>query len=95
VNPEGFLRDILAAPGRLAGLLDEYERPGSPLAGLGDARGIRRVVFIGMGSSRFAAVAVAAQLRSRGFDAVAELAAHTPETLPPRPGLTILGQTAE
>jgi len=31
----------------------------------------------------------------RFCDAVAELAAHTPETLPPRPGLTILGQTAE
>jgi fructoselysine-6-P-deglycase FrlB-like protein len=74
VSPDGFLRDILVAPERLASLLDAYDGPSSPLAELADAGAYRRVVFIGMGSSRFAAVAAAALLRSRGVEAVAELA---------------------
>jgi fructoselysine-6-P-deglycase FrlB-like protein len=74
VNPDGFLRDILVAPKRLAELLDAYQGSSSPLAALAGGTAARRVVFIGMGSSRFAAVAAAARLRSHGVDAVAELA---------------------
>jgi len=99
VNPDGFLRDILIAPERLAGLLDAYEGPSSPLAALGDGDAVRRVVFIGMGSSRFAAVAAAAHLRSRGFDAVAELASTGSSTRPSADilavGISASGRTAE
>lgn len=99
MNPDGFLRDILVAPERLAALLDAYEGPSSPLAGLADRGGIRRVVFLGMGSSRFAAVAAAALLRSRGLDAVAELSS-TGSPTPPSPdtlavGISASGTTAE
>jgi len=99
VNPDGFLRDILIAPERLAGLLDAYEGPSSPLAALGDGDAVRRVVFIGMGSSRFAAVAAAAQLRSRGLDAVAELASTGSPTRPSADtlavGISASGNTEE
>ena len=71
---DGFLRDILAAPDRLEGCLDAYAGSAA-LGALGDAR---RVVMIGMGSSRFAALPAAALLRSRGVDAVAELASTGP-----------------
>ena len=99
MNPDGFLRDILAAPERLEALLDAYEGPNSPLAGLGGAGALRRVVFIGMGSSRFAAVAAAAQLRSRGVDAVAELASTGSPTRPAADtlavGISASGRTEE
>jgi len=82
VNPEGFLRDVLVAPARLEALLDAYEGPRSPLAELAGEGGFRRVVFMGMGSSRFAAVSIAALMRSRGVDAVAELASTGSPTRP-------------
>jgi glucosamine 6-phosphate synthetase-like amidotransferase/phosphosugar isomerase protein len=57
------------------------------------------VVFIGMGSSRFAAVAAAAQLRSRGVDAVAELASTGSPTPPSADtlavGISASGRTGE
>jgi glucosamine 6-phosphate synthetase-like amidotransferase/phosphosugar isomerase protein len=100
VSPDGFLRDVLAAPGRLEALLDTYENADSPLASVPPrALGCRRVVFVGMGSSRFAAVPVATLLRSRGLDAVAELASSgrptppTPETL--AIGISASGATPE
>ncbi|MGH3065843.1 MAG: SIS domain-containing protein, partial [Gaiellaceae bacterium] len=82
MNPDGFLRDILVAPERLAALLDAFDESGSPLAALDDPAAFRRVVFIGMGSSRFAAVSSAALLRSAGVDAVAELASTGCPTRP-------------
>ena len=100
MNPDGFLRDILVAPERLSALLDAYEGSSSPLSDLTErAPRSRRVVFIGMGSSRFAAVAAAALLRSRGIDAVAELAS-TGSPTPPSPetlavGISASGKTAE
>ncbi len=100
MNPDGFLRDILVAPERLAALLDAYEGSSSPLAALTErASDSRQVVFIGMGSSRFAAVAAAALLRSRGVAAVAELASTGNPTLPSREtlavGISASGKTAE
>jgi fructoselysine-6-P-deglycase FrlB-like protein len=75
MNADGFLRDVLAAPARLERLLDAYGGGESPLAALAsDLLTRRRVVLLGMGSSRFAAETAAALLRSRGVDAVAELA---------------------
>ncbi|HJS50146.1 MAG TPA: SIS domain-containing protein [Gaiellaceae bacterium] len=94
MNPDGFLRDVLAAPERLASALDAYERPDSPLAGVtGLMSSPRRVVFVGMGSSRFAAVAAAALLRSRGTDAVAEYASAARPT-PPSPDTLVVGISA-
>ncbi len=95
MRPDGFLRDILAAPGRLEACLDGYA--GS--TALDDVADARRVVMIGMGSSRFAALPAAALLRSRGVDAVAELASTG---LPTRPaadlvaiGISASGSTPE
>ena len=100
MNPDGFLCDILVAPERLDALLDAYEGASSPLAALTErASRSRQVVFIGMGSSRFAAVAAAALLRSRGIDAVAELASTGSPTRPSREtlavGISASGTTAE
>jgi len=89
VKHDGFLRDILAAPERLAACLDAYDGP-STLDDLVDAR---RVVLTGMGSSRFAALPAAALLRSRGVDAVAELSSTGLPT-PAAPDLLVVGISA-
>jgi glutamine---fructose-6-phosphate transaminase (isomerizing) len=78
MHPERFLDDVLGAPGSLRTLAAEYA------GGLGVAIGGRRVVFLGMGSSRFAAMTVAAGLRATGVDANAEMAS----TGSPQPGST-------
>lgn len=94
MSADGFLRDVLAAPERLATLLDAYSTPGSPLQGIeSHAREARRVVLLGMGSSRFAAETVAARLRARGVDAVAELASTGAPTAP-RDGTLVVGISA-
>jgi glutamine---fructose-6-phosphate transaminase (isomerizing) len=66
-----FLDDVLQEPETLERVLDVYEGSGSPLRAL-ELAGIRRVRFIGMGSSRFAALPVASLLRALGIDAAAE-----------------------
>ena len=80
MNPEGFLADVLAEPETLrtvaaayadARLLDELPSAGP-------------VLFLGMGSSRFAAGACATALRARGIDAYAEHAS-TGQPQPPSP----------
>ncbi len=97
MKPEGFLRDILAAPERLAAVLDAYAEAASPLGALPPT--VRRVVFIGMGSSRFAALPAAALLRSRGFDAVAEYSSTGLRTAPSADtlavGISASGGTSE
>src|SRR5690348_9367807 len=66
--PGLFAADVLAAPGTLAG----------PAPGLESIRTMaeraRRVLFVGMGSSRYAALDAAALLRAHGVDAAAEIA---------------------
>ena len=62
---EAFLADVLTEPETLGALLDAYEGPGSPLAALGDVHE-RRVLFVGMGSSRYAALAACSRLRAAG-----------------------------
>lgn len=69
MNLEGFRADILAEPDALHRLAETYGGPGSPLDRLPLAR---RVVFLGMGSSRYAALSAAARLRREGIDAHAE-----------------------
>jgi fructoselysine-6-P-deglycase FrlB-like protein len=69
VNAELFLADLEAKPAalrELAGILDA----GKPWAAVPGRP--ERVVFLGMGSSRFAASVAAARLRGLGFAAVAE-----------------------
>jgi len=92
VNHEGFLADVLSAPERLARTLDAYAGAGSPLDGLATA-GVERVLMLGMGSSHFAALTVAAHLRAHGVDAVAELAS-TDLLPPPRAGTLAVGISA-
>ena len=78
LRPELFADDVLAAPGALAG----------PAPGLESIQGLvpraRRVLFLGMGSSRFAALDAAALLRAHGVDASAEMAS-TGSPQPPSP----------
>ena len=92
MNPERFLADVLSAPMRLERVLDAYSGHGSPLAAVGPV-GIERVLFLGMGSSRFAALTAAAHLRARGVEAYAELASTGLPT-PPRPGTLVVGISA-
>jgi fructoselysine-6-P-deglycase FrlB-like protein len=68
LHPDRFLADVLDQPRVLAA-------PASSLDALEPlVRRAGRVLFLGMGSSRFAALNAAALLRSHGVDATAELA---------------------
>ncbi|WP_214106336.1 SIS domain-containing protein [Acrocarpospora catenulata] len=64
-----FLADLEAKPPALHTLADALDRP---FAGV--PAQVRRVVFLGMGSSRYAADVAASRLRAAGVDAVAEYA---------------------
>jgi glucosamine--fructose-6-phosphate aminotransferase (isomerizing) len=68
LRPELFAADVRAAVGVLAQPPADVE-PLEPLA-----RRARRVLFLGMGSSRFAALDAATILRSHGVEATAEMA---------------------
>ena len=65
-----FLRDLEAKPDALRAL-GGILRAGDPWAAVTD---VRRVVALGLGSSRFAALPVTARLRAAGIDAVTEYA---------------------
>lgn len=92
MNPDGFLADVLAEPDTLAGVLDAYGGGEPPLGGPDALRG-KQVVFIGMGSSRFAALTVAARLRTLGIAAVAEYASTDAPTAP-GPDVVAIGISA-
>jgi glutamine---fructose-6-phosphate transaminase (isomerizing) len=79
--------DVLAAPGALAGQAPGLESI-QPLA----ARA-RRVLFLGIGSSRFAALDAAALLRAHGIDASAEYAS-TGRPQPPSADTLVLAISA-
>jgi glucosamine--fructose-6-phosphate aminotransferase (isomerizing) len=66
-----FLRDLEGKPGALRALADVITdaRPWTVVPASAE-----RIVFLGMGSSRYAAAVAAARLRARGIDAVAEYA---------------------
>jgi glucosamine--fructose-6-phosphate aminotransferase (isomerizing) len=82
-QPQRFLEDVLAGPESLAHVLDVYRGDDGPLAAL-DFDGIRSVRFVGMGSSRFAAMPAASLLRAAGRDAFVERASAA-EATPPAP----------
>jgi glutamine---fructose-6-phosphate transaminase (isomerizing) len=69
-----FLEDLEAKPASLARLGDAF-RAGDPLADVPASP--RRVLLVGMGSSRYAAVDAALHLRAAGVDATAEYASAT------------------
>jgi fructoselysine-6-P-deglycase FrlB-like protein len=75
-SPELFLADVLTGPETLDALLAAYDGPASPLEDVGEIHE-RRIVLVGMGSSRFAALAAAARLRSAGLDAHVEYSSAT------------------
>ena len=87
MDPAGFLADVVSEPDTLHGVLDAYqEAPPEPLAA-------RRVLFLGMGSSRFAALAAASRLRHAGVDAFAEYSSAV--ALPPAsPDLVVIAISA-
>ena len=64
MNCDGFLADILAGPEALRRVADEHGG-----AGLERLLDRPRILFIGMGSSRYAADTAAAALRAAGRDA--------------------------
>jgi glutamine---fructose-6-phosphate transaminase (isomerizing) len=81
LRPELFAADVVEAT-------DVLSQPPADIAALEAlARRARRVLFLGMGSSRFAALDAAALLRSHGFDATAEMASTG---LPQPPGADTL-----
>jgi glutamine---fructose-6-phosphate transaminase (isomerizing) len=93
VNPDGFRADILEEPVTLDAMLAAFR--GERLPSLEG----RRAVMIGMGSSRFAALTAAAELRSRGVAAVAEYASTGLPAPPSRDtvaiGISASGRTPE
>ena len=70
-----FLADLERKPETLAALADVLVETRPFAAVLED---IDEILFVGMGSSAYAAGVAAARLRSRGFDATAELAQLRP-----------------
>ena len=86
---EAFVADTEAAPDALAAFLHGTTRRDGIWRRLPkDLRTVRRFRFVGMGSSRFAALGVAARLRAAGIDATAELASAP--SLPPPDDATLL-----
>jgi fructoselysine-6-P-deglycase FrlB-like protein len=86
-----LLADIEAAPEALIRLLDAYGAPGGPLDTIADRPS--RVVFTGLGSSRYAALTAAAQARLHGLPAWAELAS-TGSPTPPDDDLALVAISA-
>lgn len=88
---EHFRADIAASPAALTRLLDTFEGP--------DLGGRRRFLFVGLGSSRFAAQLVAAQVQHHGGTAWVD-SAGTSAATPPAEDLVLFaisasGRTAE
>ncbi|GGO74085.1 SIS domain-containing protein [Nonomuraea cavernae] len=71
MNSELYLADLEAKPAALAALAESLETA-DPFEAL--PRDIERVLFLGMGSSRYAAGVAALRLRAAGIDAYAEYA---------------------
>ena len=86
MDPALFLADLEAKPAALGGLADAFTS-GDPLRDVPVSS--RRVVLVGMGSSRYAAVDAALRLRAAGIDAVAEYASATTGWPPARDTLLV------
>jgi fructoselysine-6-P-deglycase FrlB-like protein len=87
-----FLADILAEPETLRSVLDAYGAADGPLDALGELTG-RPVLLLGMGSSRFAALAACSLLRAHGVEAAVEHASAASPT-PPGAGRLVIAISA-
>lgn len=87
LRPDLLLSDVVATPAWLHRVVDAHAGI-EPLA-----LDASRVLFVGMGSSRYAAQNAVAYLRSRGRDAHAEHAS-TGAPQPPEPGLLVVAVSA-
>jgi len=91
MNPDLFRADLERKP-EVLGQLASALRSGDPWSGSGIGAG-SRIVMLGMGSSHYANAVAAARLRSRGVDAVAELASS--DLLPQAgPGTVVVAVSA-
>lgn len=91
MNPDGFATDLTRKPDALSKLADALSQT-NPWAEAVPAD-ISRVVFLGMGSSAYAAGVAAARLRARGICAVSEIASS--ELLPQwGPGTLVVATSA-
>jgi glucosamine--fructose-6-phosphate aminotransferase (isomerizing) len=90
VDAELYRKDLEAKPEALSALADALDRE-DPFAGLPER--FDRIVFLGMGSSRYAAGVAAQRMRAAGIDAVAEYASATLGT-PPGPGTVAVAISA-
>ena len=88
-----MLEDVLGEPTMLAGLLDAYGATGGPLSELSRLERQFRVVFAGLGSSRYAALDAAVQLRAAGVPAWVEFASADAAT-PPSPDTVLVAISA-
>jgi glutamine---fructose-6-phosphate transaminase (isomerizing) len=88
MNPRAFQRDLERKPELLRDLADSLGS-GEPWPRVPT----RRIVMIGMGSSRYAAGAVATRMRAAGLDAVAEYASLETGS-PPGDGVLAVGISA-
>jgi glucosamine--fructose-6-phosphate aminotransferase (isomerizing) len=88
-----MLEDVLGEPTMLAGLLDAYGAIGGPLSELDGLERQVRVVFAGLGSSRYAALDAAVQLRAAGVPAWVEFASADAAT-PPSPDTVLVAISA-
>ena len=79
-----LLEDVLGEPRMLAHLLDAYATPGGPLAAVPEIPALSRIVFAGLGSSRYAALDAATALRADGRSAWVEFASGDMATPPAR-----------
>ena len=94
MNVDGFRADVLREPETLTALVDAYVASDGPLDGAdGRLDRPRRVLFTGMGSSRFAALSAARWLRAAGVDAHVEYASAT-LALPPSPETLVVAISA-
>ena len=87
-NADAFIRDLEGKPAALRDLASALD--GDPWREL-DRTG--RLVFIGMGSSRFAALPIASMLRASGRDVIVERASASVAT-PAAPGTLAIGISA-
>jgi glucosamine--fructose-6-phosphate aminotransferase (isomerizing) len=88
-----LLEDVLGEPTMLAGLLDAYGATGGPLSELLGLERQVRVVFAGLGSSRYGALDAAVQLRAAGVPAWVEFASADAAT-PPSPDTVLVAISA-
>jgi fructoselysine-6-P-deglycase FrlB-like protein len=88
-----LLEDVLGEPRMLADLLDAYAAPGGPLAAVPELKGTGRIVFTGLGSSRYAALDSATALRADGRAAWVEFAS-TDMATPPASDVVLIAISA-